>query len=148
MSHCRRLYHLVWATRDRIPRIDQHGARVMDQAFRIVCRDEGVVVHAIGVMPDHVHLALAIPAQLSVSNLVRRMKSASIYAINHGPFLASKANFSWQPAYGVVAFGEASLERVVRYVTNQPKHHAADTTWPIYELTNSPYRASQSREST
>ena len=140
MSHCRHLYHLVWATRDRIPRIDQHAARVMDQAFRIVCRDEGVVVYAIGVMPDHVHLALAIPDHLSVSSLVRRMKSASIYAINHSPVLASKANFSWQPAYGVVAFGETALDRVVRYVVDQSSHHATNTTWPIYELTNSPSR--------
>jgi putative transposase len=126
-------YHLVWAVKDREPLIDEERVAVIQRSFRATCHENGTVVHAIGMMPDHVHLAVSIPPRLSIAALARELKGSSSHLLNHDAKMASDGSFAWQAEYGVVSFGERSLADVVAYVSNQPQRHADRLEWPTFE---------------
>ncbi len=132
MSFWRLFYHLVWATRERAPLIDGGRAELLDRAMRAVCNDKGVIVHALGMMPDHVHLVASVPPRVAIAELVQGVKGMSSHLVNDRMIGADRP-FAWQAEYGVFSFAERSLPNVVAYVHNQPAHHAAGTTRPLFE---------------
>jgi putative transposase len=124
MSYWRLFYHLVWGTKNRLELIDPtwekdlHGY-IWGKATALEC-----IPHAIGGMPDHVHVAISIPPKLSVTTLIGQLKGASSHYINQR---YANGSFMWQAEYGVLSFSETSLSRIVDYVNNQKKHHAENT---------------------
>jgi putative transposase len=131
-------YHLVWATKSREPVIDEAGAAIVKQSFKRTCHEAGVIIRAIGVMPDHVHLALSIPPRWAVSTIVRNLKVEATHAIRNASGLPYAGSFSWQHEFGTFTFGAASLDDVVRYLENQREHHAASKLRPRFEQISSP----------
>jgi putative transposase len=129
MPYWRLFYHLVWATRDRQPLIVPELRPELDQLLIAAARKNGILVHAVGGIEDHVHMAVSIPPALSVANAVGRLKGSSARALNRQP----GGGFGWQTEYGAVSFAERHLPRVVAYVTDQPHHHANNTLWPMLE---------------
>ena len=89
------------------------------------------IPHAIGGIEDHVHVVLSIPPRLAVANIVGQLKGASSHHVNHA--ILQEQGFAWQSEYSVMSFSERFLPRVVAYVQNQKKHHAAETLWPLLE---------------
>lgn len=140
MSYWRLFYHLVWATKDRLPMLDEARADLLTRSIQAICTEERVLVHAIGVMPDHLHLALSIPPRIAIAEFVQRMKGTTSRRFNTTAAKPGLDHFDWQPEYGVLSFGERSFEDIVAYVRNQPEHHANATLRPIFELTERPYK--------
>jgi putative transposase len=98
--------------------------------------EQGVIVHAVGTMPDHVHVAASIPPAFAVSEVVRRWKGGSSHLINETRSGSRKAGFGWQSEYGVVSFGDKALSDVIAYVDNQPQHHFDRAVWSAFERTD------------
>ncbi len=134
MPYWRLFYHLVWATRDRLPLIVAELRPELDQLLIAAARKNGILVHAVGGIEDHVHMVVSIPPALSVANAIGRLKGSSSRALNHHP----GDGFGWQTEYGVVSFAERHLPNVVAYVTDQPRHHANGTLWPALEHLGGP----------
>jgi REP element-mobilizing transposase RayT len=89
------------------------GAKVTDL--------EGIV-HAIGGVRDHVHLAASVPPKFALSTFIGQIKASAAHFVNHE--IRPGYGFYWQDEYGVVSFGERQLGWVVRYVHDQALHHA------------------------
>jgi putative transposase len=123
VSFWRLFYHVVWATKDRAPLLNEVIATTVERSVRATSEELGARLIAIGAMPDHIHLVLSIPPRLAIADVIRRLKGSSSYAANgasHGP----DSPFGWQSEYGVLSFGERALPDVVAYVRNQPARHA------------------------
>jgi putative transposase len=134
MSYWRLFYHVVWGTRRREPLIDDVRADVIERSIRATCHDLDVLVHAIGFMPDHVHLVLSVPPRHALSAVVKRLKGESTHLLNHSAGRNDVEWFTWQPEYGVLSLGERSLADVIAYVQNQRAKHAQDDLWPSFEI--------------
>ncbi|MBI3536700.1 MAG: IS200/IS605 family transposase [Chloroflexi bacterium] len=91
----------------------------------------GIIVHAIGNIEDHIHVAVSIPPKIAVADCVRHFKGASSHYVNHQP--NAEGNFSWQEGYGALTFGDRAMQDVVAYVQNQKEHHRQDTTRAAFE---------------
>jgi putative transposase len=89
----------------------------------MTCDDMGLICHALGFMPELVHVAISIPPRYSVSAVVKRLKGASSHAVR-----ATNPGFTWQSEYGALSFGDRALSRVLDYVDHQREHHLAGTT--------------------
>jgi putative transposase len=133
VSYWRLYYHLLWATKLREPLINESIGEVIRRSTQHICTENGVLVHAIGTMPDHVHLAVSIPPRLSVSSFMQRVKGNTSHLVNRNVQHPTEDWFVWQPEYGVLSFGEASLVRVVEYVENETTHHAEHSLWSPFE---------------
>ncbi len=80
MPYWRLFYHLIWATRDRLPLIVPELRPELDQLLIAAARKNGILVHAVGGIEDHVHMAVSIPPALSVAHAVGRLKGSSARA--------------------------------------------------------------------
>ena len=132
-------YHLVWATRDRLPLIGESDEQAIRRSFELTYADLDLIPHAEGFMPDHVHLAVSIPPKVAVSEAVRRLKGASANAVNARGDGVRSEDFRWQGDYGAFSFGDSALERVVDYVQNQRELHAAGRLWAKLEQADDGY---------
>ena len=124
-------YHLIWATYQREPWLTEDTERqvyatILNKAQSLAC-----VVHAIGGIEDHIHLAISVPPKLALAEVVGQLKGASSYHINHQP--QTSHIFRWQSSYGALTFGERSMKTIVAYIKRQKEHHHKQTTMAVYE---------------
>ncbi len=135
MPYWRIFYHLVWATKDRAPLIGRREEAIIRRSFELTFADLDAIPHAIGFMPDHVHVVVSAPPKIAPAELVRRLKGASTHAVNSRRNGDDHARFASQREYGVLSFGEQALSDVAAYVDDQPTRHASDKTWTRIEQT-------------
>lgn len=113
--------HIVFSVKGRENLIH---ANWKDELHKYIC---GIVngqqqkVYAIGGMPDHIHLLLSIKPDISVSELVRDIKSNSSKWINEKKLVLGK--FQWQAGFGAFSYGQSQLDVVISYINNQEQHH-------------------------
>jgi putative transposase len=92
------------------------------------------MVHEVGIVSDHVHLAVSIPPKLAVADVVHRIKGSSSRALKESDKNSRDSWTGWQQEYGVLTFAERSLADVSAYVRDQKAHHAAGTLLRHFEL--------------
>ena len=76
---------------------------------------------AIFAMPDHIHLLVNIKPNITISDLVRDIKSNSSKFINDNKWV--KGKFSWQEGFGAFSYAKSNVDNVVKYILNQEEHH-------------------------
>jgi putative transposase len=138
VPYWRLFYHLIWATKDRAPVIGEREEQLIRRSFALTFDDLETTPHAIGFMPDHVHVVASAPPKVAPAELVRRLKGASTHAVNFKGDGNSAARFAWQGEYGVLSLGEQALPDVVAYVQDQPSRHANGNIWPKAERAADP----------
>ncbi|MBJ2123627.1 IS200/IS605 family transposase [Flavobacterium sp. IB48] len=80
---------------------------------------------AINGMPDHIHILVGIKPNVSISDLVRDIKSSSSKFINEQKWINGK--FEWQTGFGAFSYGHSQLTPVIKYIENQEEHHKTKT---------------------
>jgi putative transposase len=141
MSYWRLHYHLIWATKQRLPLIGSEEEAVIRESLEMTMARMKLIGHAIGLVADHVHIALSIPPTLSVADAMGRLKGGSSHRV--GQRLPKATGFAWQAEYGALSLTERALPTVIEYVQNQKQHHAANTL--IYGLERIESQAPRSR---
>jgi putative transposase len=91
----------------------------------------GSTLIAGGCAVDHVHVLLRLGMNVTISELVQRMKGASAYELNRTVMFAGR--FAWQPRYWLETLGPADLEPLRAYVVNQRARH--DPSHPAEQWT-------------
>jgi REP element-mobilizing transposase RayT len=123
MAYWRLYYHFVWTTKNRVPLITPEVEEVLFGYLIGKAHDMKSIVHAVGGIEDHVHLAASVPPSVALSDFAARLKGSSSHRLNE----TLNGAFAWQGGYGVVSFGEKQLQWVVKYVNAQKRHHADHT---------------------
>jgi len=71
---------------------------------------------------DHVHLLFGLPASLSLSDLMEKLKAnSSKWAKVRTP------GFAWQTGYTAFSVSESKLGEVTAYISSQEEHHRKRT---------------------
>ena len=74
---------------------------------------------------DHVHCFLGLKPVVSISELMKTVKSKSSKYINDHKLTAQR--FEWQEGYGVFSYSQSSVDKVYKYIQNQEAHHKKQT---------------------
>lgn len=80
---------------------------------------------AINSVSDHIHILVGFGTTLTIADLIHDIKIASTKFINIKHWVPGK--FSWQEGYGGFSYSRSHLDRVVKYIMNQQKHHQRKT---------------------
>ena len=132
MVYWRLFYHLVWGTKNREDLLSSAIEEELKTHLAEKAKALGCLVHAVGVMPDHVHVVGSVPPAQALSDPVGRLKGGSAHYFNNAAN-NDRAPLVWQNGYGVVSFGEKQLPWVVEYVHRQKEHHQNDTELAVLE---------------
>lgn len=123
MSHTfsQLLYHLVFSTRNREALIHPELRQGLYAYIAGAVRHERGVLLAIGGMPDHVHLLIRLRPTVSLSGLLRAVKSNSSGWVHERS--SETAHFAWQEGYGAFTVSESAADAVSQYIGQQGKYH-------------------------
>ena len=75
----------------------------------------------VGGMPDHVHIALALPPTRSVSDALHLLKGGSSKWMKDA--FPKMSDFAWQDGYGAFSVSKSNLPDVIDYIQKQRGHH-------------------------
>lgn len=90
-----------------------------------IIKNQGHLPITIYCMPDHTHVLIGLNPKQSISDLARDIKANSSRWINEHKF--TNCRFNWQVGYGAFSYAQSQLQRVVKYINNQPEHHRKKT---------------------
>jgi len=76
---------------------------------------------AVGGYKDHVHIFFELNPTISVSDVLKNVKSKSSKWINTKSFVAGK--FEWQAGYGGFTYSRSQRNEVIKYIMKQEEHH-------------------------
>ena len=119
------LVHFTWSTAGRQPWI---GPSMRENLFSYmggIMNNKKAKLISAGGMFDHIHLYASIPSTTSVADFVNVVKSNSSKWIHES--FSKLRNFAWQEGYGAFSVSKSDELRVIRYVSNQEKHHQKRT---------------------
>ena len=130
MAYWRLHYHLVWATYQRLPLITEPLEKQIYGVILNKANELGIIIHAIGNIQDHIHVAASITPKIAVADCLKHFKGASARYVNQQN---SQDHFSWQEGYGALTFGDRAMCDVIAYVRNQKEHHRQNTARAPFE---------------
>ena len=127
--------HLVWATRQRHPLPDAAIEPAVHDAVAAACQQLKCRPMAVGGMPDHIHILVALHPTVSLATVVGRAKGSSSHLVSS--VLLPSAPFQWQSNYGAFSVSPRGVAAVVAYIRNKKQYHADGTLIASLEATDS-----------
>jgi putative transposase len=114
--------HLVFSTKNREKRIPPELQTKLWPYMAGIARNHGFQAIKVGGVEDHAHTLLLLPPTIPLSKAVQILKSCSSKWLNETG--AAGRGFSWQEGYGAFSVSASQTDGVLRYIQNQPSHHA------------------------
>ena len=113
-------YHLVWCPKYRRPVLEGAIEKRLREVLEDVRAEHEWTIHALEVMPDHVHLFIESDPIYSVAEIVNRLKGASSRVLrSEFPALRSRLPTLWSRSYYAGTVGAVSDAVVRRYIESQ-----------------------------
>jgi REP element-mobilizing transposase RayT len=135
MPYWKLYYHITWGTKNRLSLIDKSFEARLHSAIAAKALELEAIVHAVGGIGNHVHLAVSVPPKIAISDFIGQVKGNSAHFVNY--VVHPDFEFHWQAEYGIHSFGEKNLHFVVDYVKRQHAHHEQGTILNNMEQTES-----------
>ena len=121
-TYTQNLIHLVFSTKGRQRLIPANKQDALWKYIVGIGVNEKIRIITVGGMRDHVHVLFDLPKTMPL------MKAAQIIKANSSRWMRqTDRRFSWQESLGAFGVSESSREAVIKYIDNQPAHHAKRT---------------------
>jgi REP element-mobilizing transposase RayT len=117
-SFARITIHVVFSTKNRRNLIPQNRLQELFAYIIGIARNKRIPLLAVGGMPNHVHLLLGLPANMTYPEVIGKIKANSSRFMRQ-----TNRHFGWQEGYGAFAVSMSQVDTVVRYIRNQAEHH-------------------------
>jgi putative transposase len=115
------LVHFIFSTKQRCALIKPDFEKDLHAYFGGIIRQIGGIALCVNGTRDHVHLLVRVPANHSVADVARLIKTNSSRWI-HGRWCQHR-QFAWQTGYGAFTVSESGLGAVRDYISRQQEHH-------------------------
>lgn len=123
--------HAIWATKERMPLIDQSIENKVYNYIAEQLREQGCPVRIINGMPDHIHCLFLLNPKKSIAEVIKQIKGSSSHYLNQSNLIADK--FAWQTGYAAYSVSESAVNKVFQYINNQKQHHTKKTFKQEYD---------------
>ena len=125
MSYTTSYYHIVFRTYRSEPTIPFEHERELYAYIYGIAKNLRCQTYRIGGMPDHIHIFVSLPSDLSLAAFVQRLKSSS------SKWLKDNPNFpdfcGWGREYAGFSYSYRDKDKIVGYIMRQREHHGATT---------------------
>ena len=122
--------HLIWSVKHRQPLLTTDIEPSVYRCINAECERCRALLLAVGGIETHVHLLIAFPPTLALSQLVKQIKGSSSHFVTHE---LQRPDFFWQGGYGAFTLHRSHVPRVQDYINRQKEHHANNTLIAILE---------------
>ena len=123
--------HFIFTTLHRLPLItEKHRDRIEKYITGIVNNNDSHL-YSIYANPEHVHFLVSRSAKLAEETLASIVAESSQRFINQNKLCDS--SFAWQESASAFSVSKADVDKVCKYILNQPEHHRKVTFAEEYE---------------
>jgi len=122
--------HLVWSTNSRKPNLNKEFKKQLKTHLIEHGKENGILIQEINIQPEHLHLLITMPADLSIAKIAKSLKGESSRWINENGLVQEK--FRWQRGYGAFSVSASQLKIVSNYIRNQDQHHKRNSFMDEY----------------
>lgn len=115
-------YHVVWITKYRYKILRGRIAERARDLLRQCCEARGVVIVRGAVSPDHIHMLVSAPPQLSPAKIVQYLKGRSSRRLqDEFPELRKRywGQHLWARGYFCASVGAVDEETIKKYIEDQ-----------------------------
>lgn len=112
---------VVFAVKGRENLIDKTWREELNKYIAGIIKGKEQKPIIVNGVADHIHAFIGLRPVMSISDLVRDIKSNSTNFINERKLV--KGKFSWQEGYGAFSYGHSQIDKVYNYILNQEEHH-------------------------
>lgn len=113
--------HFIFTTLHRLSLItEKHRERIEKYITGIVNNNDSQL-YAIYANPEHVHFLVSRSAKLSEEALASIVAESSQRFINENKLCGSQ--FAWQESASAFSVSKSDIDKVCKYILNQPEHH-------------------------
>jgi putative transposase len=121
-------WHIEFATKYRYNMFGKFKQKNLVAAcIRKVAKNHKIKIHILEVMPDHVHMMVTLPHNITDSKALMLLKGASAYLFfkhHEKSRLRLPRGHLWSAGGCAVTVGYNEYTTVENYIKNQEKHHA------------------------
>ena len=108
---------IVFAVKHRKNLIPKKHKEELHKYITGIISKRGQKLLAINCMPNHTHIFIGIKPSISISDLIRDVKSASSKFIKEKRWVGNE--FEWQKGFGAFSYSHSQLTNVIQYINNQ-----------------------------
>ena len=113
-------YHLVWCPKYRLQVLVGPVAKRLRQLLMQKAKELDADIHALEILPDHVHMFVASDPRLAPAHLAAQFKGFTSHELREEfPWLKTRMPALWSRSYYVGSIGTVSESTVRRYIANQ-----------------------------
>jgi putative transposase len=113
-------HHIVWCPKYRRSVLTHPIDARLKALFAEIAAEHGMRLHAVEVMPDHVHLFVASDPTLCVAEIVNRFKGRTSRVLRQEfPSLRSRLPTLWSRSYFAATVGAVSENTITGYIEAQ-----------------------------
>jgi len=123
--------HAVFRTKDDNVLIPVDFRSILNRQIEELLAKEKCKVRIVNSVKDHVHCLFILPAETSISKVIKNVKGVTSHWINQAQSLSGK--FEWQVGYGAFSVSESGIKNVEVYIRNQERHHEKMTFKEEYD---------------
>ena len=123
--------HFIFITLNRQPIIRELYRIRIEKYITGIVNNNDSKLYAIYANPEHVHFIISRSPGLSEEYLSTIIAESSERFINENKLCIGK--FAWQKSAAAFSVSKADVNKVCKYVLNQPKHHHKITFSEEYE---------------
>ena len=112
--------HFIFITHNRIPIILEKNRQRIEKYITGIVNNKDSKLYAIYANPEHVHILLSRSPKILEENLATIITESSRRFINENKLCVGR--FAWQESASAFSVSKSVVDRVCKYILNQPKH--------------------------
>src|SRR3972149_1038641 len=129
----RNLYtHFIFTTLHRQPVIHEKNRNRIEKYITGIVNNHSSKLYAIYANPEHIHFLVSRSPGISEKDLATIVADSSENFINQNKLCVGK--FVWQDTASAFSVSKDDVDKVCKYILNQPAHHRKISFAEEYEL--------------
>ena len=113
--------HFILITQNRIPSIQEKNRERIEKNITGVINNHDSKLYSIYANPEHVHMLASRSPGLSEEMLATIIADSTVRFINNNKL--SQGIFTWQESASAFSVSKSDVDKVCKYILNQPEHH-------------------------
>ena len=136
--------HFVFTTQNRLPLIPEKNRNRIEKYITGIVNNNDSKLYAIFANPEHMHLLVSRSPGLSDERFASIVADSSEMFINDNDL--AKGRFHWQQAAAAFSVSKSDVDKICKYILNQPKHHKTKSFDEEYQEFIKHYQATLKKE--
>ena len=123
--------HFILITKDRAPIIPETTRNRIEKYITGIINNNNSKRYSIYANPEHVHFLVSRSPKLSEDILINSVANSTEKFINENKLI--KETFAWQQSASAFSVSKSEVDKICKYIINQPEHHKKVTFAQEYE---------------